>query len=361
MGIALFGGRAEPRGLVRPPMLRPGDTVAAISLSWGGAATFPHRYAAGVRQIEATFGVRVVPTAHALRDAAWLERNPQARAEDLMAAFADPAVRGIFSIIGGDDSIRTLPHTDLGVIRANPKVFLGFSDTTVTHFACYAAGLASFYGPSVMVGFAENGGMLPAVVDSVRRTLFSAEPAGELRPADAWTVEHLDWGDPALQGRRRALTPSTGWRWLQGRGAVEGRLLGGCIEVVDWLRGTPVWPERSAWEGAVVFLETSEEAPSPQAVTRMLRSLAAAGGLERAAALLFGRPGGGVPEADFAAYDQALLGVVRDELGRDDMPIVAGMDFGHTEPGVVLPFGALARVDPAARAVALLEPGVRPA
>lgn len=359
MGTAHLSAGGGLGALARPPMLRPGDKVAAISLSWGGAATFPHRYEAGARQLEAAFGVRVVPTAHALRDAAWLARNPRARAEDLMAAFADPAVRGIIATIGGDDSIRTLPYTDLGVIRANPKVFMGFSDTTVTHLACYAAGLASFYGPCVMVGIAENGGMLPHVEGSIRRALFSPEPIGELRPAQAWTVEHLDWADPANQGRRRALTPSPGWRWLQGEGPVEGRLLGGCLEVLDWLRGTPVWPAPASWDGAVVFLETSEEAPSPLAVTRMLRAMAAAGALERAAALLLGRPGGGVPEAQFAAYDEALLGVVRDELGRPDMPVVTGMDFGHTEPNSVLPLGALARVDPVARSVAILEAGVR--
>jgi len=340
-------------------MLRPGDTLAAISLSWGGPGTFSHRYMAGVRQLEQTFGVRVVPTAHALRDPAWLAANPRARAEDLMAAFADPAINGIIATIGGEDSIRTLPYTDLGVIRANPKAFMGFSDTTVTHLACYAAGLASFYGPCVMVGIAENGGMLPHVAHSVRRALFGPEPIGELPAADAWTVEHLDWADPANQERRRTLTPSSGWRWLQGNGPVEGHLLGGCVEVLDWLRGTSVWPGPERWAGAVVFLETSEEAPSPLAVTRMLRALAACGALDRAAALLFGRPGGEVPEAQFAAYDQALLEVIRGELGREDMPIVTRMDFGHTEPNSVLPYGARTRVDPAGQKVVILESAVQ--
>lgn len=358
MGIAFFSRGEEP-GLTRPPMLRPGDKVAAVSLSWGGPGQFPWRYEAGVRQLEAAFGVEVVPTRHALRDPAWLDANPRARAEDLLEAFADRSVKGIMATIGGEDSIRLLPHLDLAVIRANPKVFMGYSDTTVGHFACRAAGLTSFYGPSIMAGFAENGGLHPYLERAVRRTLFSPEPPGPIEPnMDGWTVEHLDWGDPANQSRARALTPSEGWRWLQGEAPVEGRLIGGCLEVVDWLRGTPVWPGRAAWEGAVLFLETSEEAPSPGAVTRLLRSLAACGALERAAALLFGRPGGGVSPAAFAAYDQALLRVVRDELGRGDMPIVTGMDFGHTDPMMVLPYGVMAQVDPEARTVSLLEAGV---
>jgi len=210
----------------------------------------------------------------------------------------------------------------------------------------------------MLVGIAENGGMLPHVERSMRRALFTPEPLGALPSAEAWTVEHLDWADPANQERRRTLTPSAGWRWLQGEAPVEGRLIGGCLDVLDWLRGTPVWPGPERWDGAVLFLETSEEAPAPLAVTRMLRALAACGALERAAALLFGRPGGDVAEAQFDAYDEGLLGVIRDELGRSDMPIITRMDFGHTEPNTVLPYGLRTRVDPLERSVVLLEAAV---
>lgn len=112
-------------------------------------------------------------------------------------------------------------------------------------------------------------------------------------------------------------------------------------------------------ERAVVFLETSEEAPSPEAVTRMLRALAAAGALEGAAALLMGRPGGAdLDPAEFAAYDSALISFVAGELGRPDMPIVTCMDFGHTDPMMVLPMGVRARVDCGRQQFALLESGV---
>ena len=159
--------------MIKPNRLKRGSRVAAVSLSWGGPGAFLHRYAAGRRQFEDEFGVAVTETAHALRDPAWLARNPRARADDLLAAFADPAVDGI---IGGDDSIRLLPYLDLDVIRNHPKVFIGYSDTTVTHCVCRAAGLVSFYGPAFMSGFAENTGMFPYMVDSVRRTLFESEP-----------------------------------------------------------------------------------------------------------------------------------------------------------------------------------------
>ena len=72
--------------MIRPPKLNRGDTIAAITLSWGGAGAIPHRYEAGKRQLEKTFGVKVVPTRHALKSADWIYKNPKARAEDLTEA-----------------------------------------------------------------------------------------------------------------------------------------------------------------------------------------------------------------------------------------------------------------------------------
>jgi muramoyltetrapeptide carboxypeptidase LdcA involved in peptidoglycan recycling len=344
--------------LIRPTRLRAGDKVAAISLSWGGPGALPHRYAAGKQQLEATFGITVVETANALREPRWLSENPRARADDLMAAFADPSVRAIFSTIGGDDSIRILPHLDLDIMTSNPKVFIGMSDTTVTHMACFQAGLGSVYGPGIMQAFAENCGMFPYVVDSVRRTMFSTEVIGEVKPdTNGWTVEFLDWANPANQTRRRKLNPSAGWRWLQGTGIHRGPLMGGCIEVLDWLRGTPVWPGQGAWAGALLFIETSEEAVPPKAVLRILRTFGAMGILEKVSGILFGRPGGPVPPEQFGDYDDAILSSLR-ELDLAHLPVVAGMDFGHTDPVFLLPYGATAEIDCDAKRFSILEAAV---
>lgn len=345
--------------MIKPQKLQPGDKVAVVSLSWGGPGTFPGRYEAGKQQLQKEFGLNVVEMPHALKAADWLQRHPQARAEDLMAAFSDPTIKGIISSIGGDDSIRLLPYLDLAVIRSNPKIFMGYSDTTVTHLACFKAGLVSFYGPSMMAGFAENGGMFPYMVESVYKTLFSTAPIGPIAPNRAgWTVELLDWAEPAYQTQRRQLTPTGGWRFLQGQGLRRGHLIGGCFEVLDWLRGTEVWPEAERWQDAILFLETSEEAPSPEAVIRGLRTYAALGILPKLAGLLFGRPGGQIPLEAHAAYDRSLLQVVVEEEGLSDLPIVTGMDFGHTDPMCVLPYGLQAELDCETQQVAIVENAV---
>lgn len=305
------------------------------------------------------FGLEVIETKHALSDPIWLAQHPEARASDLMEAFADPSIDGIVSTIGGDESMRMLPYIQPNVITANPKVFLGYSDTTVSHLVCLQAGLVSFYGPAFMSGFAENGGMFRYMVESVRKSCFSATPIGVVEPCrDGWTVERLHWGNPDNQQRQRALNPSSGWQFLQGSEVVRGRLIGGCLEVLDWLRGTPIWPPLAAFDHAILFLETSEEGPPPGAVARFLRSLASMRILERLSGLLVGRPGGVVPADKFGQYDRAILEVIAGEEGLSSLPIVTQMDFGHTDPMFVLPYGVMAQIDCENRQFEIIENAV---
>ena len=343
--------------MIKPPKLNPGDKIATVSLSWGGPSVFPHRYQAGVKQLKDELDLQVVEMPNTLRDADWMAKNPRARADDLMQAFADPSIKGIFSTIGGDDSIRLLPFLDLEVIRKHPKIFLGYSDTIISHLVCYKAGLTSFHGPAIMLEFAENCGMFPYVVQSLRKTLFSSDTIGEIKPStEGWTVERLDWADPANQQIKRKLNPSSGWRFLQGKGIHRGHLIGGCIEVFDWTRGTEIFPED--WQDAILFLETSEEAPPPELVARILRVYAAMGILSRLAGILFGRPGGDVPLEKFEDYDNAILQVVNHEEGLTDLPVITHMDFGHTSPMFVLPYGLQAEIDCETNRFSILENAV---
>jgi muramoyltetrapeptide carboxypeptidase LdcA involved in peptidoglycan recycling len=343
--------------MIKPKKLNPGDRVATVSLSWGGPSVFPYRYEMGVRQLKDEFDLEVVEMPNTLRDADWLAHNPKARADDFMQAFADPSIKGVFSTIGGNDSIRLLPFMDLKLIRDNPKIFMGYSDTTISHLVCYKAGLVSFFGPSIMAEFAENGGMFPYMVQSLRQTIFSGNVIGEVKPAtDGWTVEFLDWDDRSIQQCKRKLNPSTGWKFLQGRGIQRGHLVGGCLEVLDWTRGTEIFPED--WQDAILFLETSEEAPPPKMVARTLRVFAALGILRQLAGILFGRPGGEIPPGKFEEYDQAILQVLQQEEGLSELPVITNMDFGHTSPMFVLPYGVQAEIDFENKRFSILENAV---
>ncbi|WP_244445176.1 S66 peptidase family protein [Microvirga sp. BSC39] len=345
---------------VKPQALRAGDRVAIVSTSWGGPAVFPHRYEAGKRYLANAFGLVPVEMPHALSEADWLDRNPKARAEDINAAFADPSIRGVIASIGGDDAIRLIPHVDLGLIARNPKVFLGYSDPTVLHFGCLKAGLCSFYGPTIMSGFGENGGMHAYAENALRKAVFETAPIGEIEPnRQGWTVEHLPWKDPENQNRRRRLTPSTGPRTLQGTGTVQGHLIGGCAEVLEMLKGSDWWPPLDYWDGAILFYETSEEAPAAVQVLRWLRNFAAQGILHRLSGIVLGRPGGQTDEAYRQEQERAVLRAL-DEAGLQHLPVLGELDFGHTDPIATLPYGAVAEIDCRRSRLSVLEPGVSP-
>lgn len=341
--------------MIKPPRLNPGDTVAAISLSSGGAHAFPERFAAGKRQLEQSFGLKVIDTPNATRSSDWLYANPQARADDLHWALQNPDVKGIISAIGGDESVRILPYFDTDLIRANPKVFMGFSDSTVTLTAFLNAGVVAFQGPALLTDLAENGGIRPFVQRSIRSVLFDAE-AAHLPESGDYSEEFLDWSDPALQEQPRSFVPSEGWVWLQGDASVEGRLLGGNIEVLEFLKGTQWWPAPELWDGAVLAFETSEEAPAVDQVGRFLRNYGSQGILQRASGLLFARPQAFTMANRYRLHAE-ILRILR-EFGREDMPVVANMDFGHTSPQLVLPLGVRAEVGPVNRRIRLLEAAV---
>ncbi|MDR2901915.1 MAG: LD-carboxypeptidase [Lactobacillales bacterium] len=340
----------------KPPALQKGDQIAAITPSWGGPHKFMHRYLAGKRQIEETFRLKVIETKNALMPQEFLYTHPAERARDLMDAFLDPTIKGIFATIGGDDSIRLLPYIDFDIIRNNPKVFIGYSDPTTINLMCYKAGLVSFSGPVVMAGFGENCGMFPYTIDSVNRTLFSTDPIGEIKPnLNGWTTEMLDWGTPENQTVKRKLLPTIPRKVLQGAKPVQGHLIGGCLEVLSMCLGTSIFPTPAQFKNAILFLETSEDRPGEDVLLYFLRSLGGQGILDVLSGIIMGRP---KEEPQNVHRYEATLKQVLAEWNRQDMPVLTQMDFGHTDPMFVVPIGIKAQIDPVQGTFSILENAV---
>jgi muramoyltetrapeptide carboxypeptidase LdcA involved in peptidoglycan recycling len=341
--------------LLKPKALQKGDKVATISLSWGGAGEIPYRYEQGKKQIQDIFGLEVVETKNALKPAKWIYHNPQERANDLMEAFSDKSIKAIISNIGGEDSIRILRHIDLDVIKKNPKIFIGFSDSTITHFLCLKAGLTSFYGTSTLVGFAENGGMHNYQIEDLKRTLFSYEPIGEVLPnKNGWTSERLEWFDETLLHTKRKLEISPGWNFLQGNTIEKGKLIGGCLEVLEFLKGTTYWPKKEVFDNSILFFETSEDIPPPEYFRWWLRNYAELGILKQANGIIVGRP---YHNKYSKEYDAEIIKVLAEE-NLTDLPVITQMDFGHTCPTFTIPIGVEAEIDCINKKFKILESGV---
>ncbi len=341
------------QNLIKPSKLNRGDKIATVSLSWGGAGDIKWRYYQGKERLEKLFGLEVVEMPHTLSSADYVYNHPEARAEDLMTAFSDTAIKGIFACIGGEETIRLLPYIDFDVIRKNPKLFIGYSDTTVNHFMCYKAGLSSIYGPAILSDFAENIEMSEYTVAWLKKTLFSNAPIGRISPSENWTAEYLPW---LLENRdtARKFNSNKGYELLQGSGKVTGQLIGGCIEVMDWLRGTELFPALEDFHDAILFLESSEEMPTPDSFRYMLRSLGAIGILETINGIIFGKPYG---EKYYDEYKTEIIKVLA-EYDRVNLPVLYNLSFGHCEPKCCIPYGVLAEIDCHNIAFSILESAV---
>ncbi len=333
----------------KPPRLQPGDTVGIVSPSWGGGARYPHRIERGAAHLRSLgFKVKIAP--HALNSIGYVSDTPENRAADIHAMFLDPEVTAIIASIGGDHSCHLLPLLDFDLIAAHPTIFMGYSDVTVLNVAIHAmTGLVTFNGPALMTDFAEYPAMPAYTENYFLEAVSNPAPIGRIGPSNWWTDEFLDWGTQADLTRPRARTASEGWSWLK-PGRAEGVLIGGCIESLQHLRGTRYWPD---WTGAILFVETSEEKPSPAEVDGILMDYENMGVFDQLAGLLVGRP------MRYANEErQALREVVLARTGRFDFPIIADMDFGHTAPQMTLPIGCRAMIDGDAHLFEIVEGAV---
>lgn len=338
---------------IKPNRLKKGDTVAVISPSWGGPSVFPHIYESGIETLK-TLGLKIkeYPTARA--DADQTYNNPRMRADDVNNAFEDPEVKAIITSIGGDDSVRILPYLKSESIKKNPKILLGYSDTTTLTTYCNQLGLVALNGPSIMAGLSQWNNLPKEFQDHVEQFLFNPPESFEYTPFKQYSNGYLDWSNKENIGKVKDPIETKGWQWLQGESVAKGHLFGGCIEVMEFLKSTKYWPEENFWKGKILFLETSEDKPSPEQVKWMLRNYGIQGIYDKISGLLVGRARDYSEEENKELYGN-IVKIVSQEFGKSNIPIVANMDFGHTDPQYIMPLGIEAEIDCKAKKFRLIE------
>ncbi|QXE37431.1 LD-carboxypeptidase [Streptomyces sp. GMY02] len=332
-----------------PSKPRPGDRIAVISPSSGLPGQFPLPYELGLDRLRKDFGLVPVeyPTTRKT------DSTPRERADDIHAAFADPTVKAVMASIGGDDQITVLPLLDRELIRANPKPFFGFSDNTNLLAYLWNTGIVGYHGASVMCELGRPGAMDPLTAESLRAALFASGPY-ELRPAERFRDRDVDWADAAALAVEPETRPGGGWSWHGPERVVEGRSWGGNLEILSWLlmADREIRGDLSVYDGCVLVLETSEDMPAADEVFRILRSMGERGLLRRFPALLMGRPKTwsfarpNSPE-EAARYAREQRAAVLRALAAyaPETLAVFDVDFGHTDPQLVIPYGGQVRVD----------------
>lgn len=342
--------------MIKPKHLIRGDKVAFVSLSRGmlGEKMFIHKYELAKKRLEEDYGLQVIAMPNALKGIDYLDKHPEARAHDLMEAFKNPEIKAVFNAIGGDDTIRLLPYIDFEVLRQNPKIFTGFSDTTTNHFMMYKAGLVSYYGLSVMNNIAEYVEINEYTKDMMEKTLFYPQETLAIPCSSFCSYENQKiWWKSENSNLQTPRFPNTGYEILQGNGNVTGELLGGCVEVFIELMGTPLWPSLEEWKGKLLLIETSEVGLSEMVLSWILRNLAAQGILHAINGIVIGKP---AYEDKIESYKKVLHQVIAVEANLPNIPILYNVNVGHAYPIGVFPLGLKYEIDCDKKAFTLLEP-----
>ena len=260
--------------------------------------------------------------------------EPEALAHALIELYTNPDIDGILCSIGGFNSKALLPFLDYDAIRNHPKVLVGYSDATALLVAILVKSFTvTFHGPAVLPEWGEFPEPLAYTLACFTRVTGGETPYTYHPPA-SWTHEFLEWGSDRELRARRALA-SPGWRTII-PGRACGRLMGGNVETLNMLAGTPYL---ASLEKSIIFLEaTDAEAYLPR-FDRALTHLEQAGVFRQATALLIGR----CPDAH-SERGVDLDFIARSLGGRLGIPVAADLDFGHTDPKMTLPLGIQAEI-----------------
>lgn len=252
------------------------------------------------------------------------------RADDLNGLFADPEVDVIQVLWGGTGAIQLLPFLDYGLIAANPKALMGFSDITNLHVAIrQETGLATLHGPGLgSMGIPE-------------RTAFTWDSAlAAFTQGGAGPVPR-DPDDPYV----RAIAP----------GKVTAPIVGGNLFTLVHLMGTPWEP---VFDGAILFIEEVDE--PPYVVEIHLRQLTMAGKLRNVAGVVVGE----MKDCDWrearpdSPRTRSLEDVLELCLGPLGVPVLYKLPLGHGKHLATIPLGVNATLDAEERTLTIGQPGV---
>lgn len=338
--------------LSKPKQLFKGDKIATISLShgWAGDPCTRWKYDLGVNRLN-ELGLTVIPAPNSLKGSEYLSKRPKARAEDVMWAFENKEIKAIIANMGGNDSISVIPFISNDSIKRNHKIFIGFSDIMNMHILCYKNGLSSFYGDNLLYPIAESQGWHLYSKKWFEKVLFNNSPIGLVEPSEEWTFESTDYKNPNYT---RKFYKNNGYEVLQGKEKVRGRLFGGHTGMSE-LQNTPLHLTADDFNQKILFVEDIPEFFTPECAGKFFMWLGNIGGLQKLNGIIIGKLN---ENKSFIEHKNSILHVVSETFGLYDLPIMYGLNFGHSSPICVLPYGANAEINCDQNTFSILESGV---
>ena len=309
--------------MIKPKPLRRGDTIGLVGIS--GALHEPEtRFEKMLEAIDA-LGYKVIVADSCREEYGYLSGTDASRAKGLNQMFRDDRVDAVVCMRGGYGVARILDRVDFDVIRANPKLLLGYSDITALHTAIHEkVGMVTIHGPMPDRAWMEFDDFSRR---SMLRALTSTEPLGTLYNPEGTAP--------------KCVVP----------GRCEGRLVGGNLSLIAALCGTPYQLNP---EGKVLLLEDVGE--YIYRLDSMLTQLRLAGMFERCAGVVLG--GFTNCTEEYERYALHLEDVIRDIIVPAGKPVLANLSIGHTPVKITVPLGVNCAVDAEAGTLTITEAAV---
>jgi len=309
-----------------PLKLLPGDEVRVIAPSTSLHFISPEVREVALRNL-AALNLRVTYGEHCEENDEFDSSSVASRVADIHAAFADPRVKGILTVIGGYNSNQLLRYLDYDLIRANPKILCGFSDITALGTAIHArTGMTTYSGPHFSTFGMEKG--LEYTLENFKKCVMSIEPF-EITPSKEWSDDA--WRRDQVN---RSFIPNKGFLVIN-YGQAEGKLLGGNLCTLNLLQGTEYMP---SLVDSILLLEDDYES-KPATFDRDLQSLIHLPGFEGVKGMVIGRF-----QNKSEMEQEMLVKMIRDKDELKGMPVIANADFGHTTPQFTFPIGGKGRL-----------------
>ncbi|HRN25061.1 MAG: LD-carboxypeptidase [Ignavibacteriaceae bacterium] len=314
--------------IIKPPRLKNGDKLALVA---PGSYIAQSELQDSIKNL-ADLGFGTTYSEKILLQSGYFAGTDENRAKDLMEKFSDKNVKGIVCARGGYGCTRILPLLDYDVIRANPKVLIGYSDITALLYGLYQkAGLVSFHGPVGTSTFNDYS------INNFKKILMDPEGISTFSNSTSGDDENI-YGVTSIV-----------------KGKAKGRLVGGNLSIIVSLIGTEFDVDYS---NKIIFIEEIGE--EPYRIDRMLTQMMQAGKFEKASGVMLGlfRKCEVKQNSDLTAKSFNLMEVLKDRFGKLKIPVVYGMSFGHVKDKFTIPFGALAELDAGKQTFTLLEKAV---
>jgi muramoyltetrapeptide carboxypeptidase len=323
---ALANNVVDMKHTIKPARLKQGDLIRLIA---PGSPCAEEKIATAISKLEGQ-GFRVRYTDAIRKRNGYLAGTDQERIDDLHAAFEDKEARAVWCIRGGYGCTRIIPQLDYGLIKANPKILVGYSDVTaLIHAIHQKTGLVGFHGPVGATPQSEYNR------DLLERTIVAGENPLAIRGSE----EQLLNTDEAYQP------------YIIRGGSAEGELSGGNLCLLAAMAGTDFGVN---FKDKIVFLE--EVGEKPYRIDRMVTQLMQSSDLHLAKAIVLGVFEDCQPKNDL--YSLGLKETLEFLFKPLGIPVMYGFSFGHVSQICTLPVGIRARFDADRMELTLLESAV---